>query len=81
MAYGGAAAAEAAHSSSYRLKFRKVEFLRLVDIASPRIIYRRGKNHLFAYDGFVVYCQECSDQDFRAPVIEAIEFSNYQWQA
>ncbi len=80
MASTGAAAAEATHSSSYRLKFRRAEFLRLVDIAMPKIIYRRGKNHIFAFDGFVVYSQECSDQDFRAQVIEAIEFSNYQWQ-
>ena len=75
---GAIAAAEAAHSSSYRLKFRRAEFLRLVDIANPRVIYRRGKNHLFAFNGFVVFCQECSDHDLRVHVIEAIEFSNNQ---
>jgi hypothetical protein len=45
-------------ASSYRLKFSREEFLKLVDIAKPRVIYRRGKNHIFAFDGFVMYSQE-----------------------
>jgi hypothetical protein len=78
-----AAAAAAAHSSSYRLKFQKKEFLELVDIAKPDIIYKRGKNHIFAFDGFVMYSQECEDEDLvvkHAHVIETIEFSNSTWQ-
>ena len=66
-------------ASSYRLKFSREEFLKLVDIAKPRVIYRRGKNHLFAFDGFVMYSQDCRDEDFRAKIIDAIEFSNYSW--
>jgi len=31
----------AQHSSSYRVKFRRREFLELVDIAQPNIIYHR----------------------------------------
>ena len=78
---GGAVAATAAaqHSSSYRVKFRRREFLELVEIAKPRIIYHRGRMHFFAYDGFVMYTFECEDSDFSQRVLEAIEFSNYQW--
>ena len=76
-----ATSAESNHASGYRLKFEREEFLRLVAIAKPAIIYRRGKNHLFAYDGFVMYTQKCSDEDFReAKIIPAIEFSNYAWE-
>jgi len=66
-------------ASSYRLKFSREEFLKLVDIAKPRVIYRRGKNHIFAFDGFVMYSQECRDEDFGATIIDSIEFSNYTW--
>ncbi|UCD46055.1 MAG: hypothetical protein JSV27_06115 [Candidatus Bathyarchaeota archaeon] len=82
MAYaGGAAAATAAaqHASSYRVKFRRREFLELVEIAKPRIIYHRKRMHFFAYDGFVMYTFECEDSDFGQTMIDAMEFSNYQW--
>lgn len=79
-AAGGATAASAAsHSSSYRVKFRRDEFLRLVEIADPAIIYHRRRMHFFAFDGFVMYSFDCSDEDFRRPVIHAIEFSNTMW--
>ena len=83
MAWAGgaaAAAAAAAHTSSYRVKFKRREFLELVEIAKPRIIYRRGKNHFFAFDGFVMYSQECEDGDFRQKILESMEFSNTSWQ-
>jgi len=78
---GGSAAAIAAaqHSSSYRVKFQRREFLRLVEIAKPRIIYHRKRMYFFAFDGFVMYTFECDDRDFIQPIIEAIEFSNIQW--
>ena len=78
---GGAVAATAAaqHSSSYRVKFRSRQFLELVEIAKPRIIYHRNRMHFFAYDGFVMYTFECEDSDFSQRVLDAIEFSNYQW--
>ena len=66
-------------ASGYRLKFRREEFLRLVDIAKPRIIYRRGKNHIFAFEGFVMYSQDCRDSDFSAMIIDTLEFSNWSW--
>jgi hypothetical protein len=56
-AAGGATAAAAAAinvSSSYRVKFRRREFLELVEVAKPKIIYHRRRMHFFAYDGFVI---------------------------
>ncbi|MCW4038822.1 MAG: hypothetical protein NWF13_08830 [Candidatus Bathyarchaeota archaeon] len=80
---GGAAAATAAAasnvSSSYRVKFRRREFLELVEVAKPKIIYHRRRMHFFAYDGFVMYTFECDDRDFSQRVLDAIEFSNIPW--
>ena len=70
----------ASEASSYRVKFRRAEFLELVDAAKPRFIYRRGKNHFFAFDGFLMYSQQCMDNDFGQRVINSIELTNYQWQ-
>jgi uncharacterized membrane protein YcgQ (UPF0703/DUF1980 family) len=76
------AAAEASQTSSYRVKFDRERFLELVDIAKPRIIYHRGKNHFFGFDGFVMYSQTCKDEDFASSrVIDSLEFSNYAWAA
>jgi hypothetical protein len=72
-------AAVASGSSSYRVKFAKTEFLDLVQLARPRIIYKRKNMHFFAYDGFVMYGDQCSEGDFSQRIIEAIEFSNYDW--
>lgn len=81
MAYaGGTVAAAAISASSYRVKFERDEFLELVGIAKPRIMYHRGRMHFFSFDGFVMYTFQCSDEDFPAQrVLHAIEFSNYQW--
>jgi hypothetical protein len=35
--------------------------------------------HFFALDGFVMYTFECVDSDFTQRVMDAIEFSNFQW--
>ena len=67
-------------ASSYRVKFKRQEFLELVELASPSIIFRRGSNHFFAFEGFVAYCQQCEDDDFpNQKVIQAIELSNAVW--
>lgn len=67
-------------ASSYRIKFKKLEFLDLVEIARPTCIYHRGKSHFFAFDGFLIYCQECNDDDFpNQKVFETIELSNAIW--
>ena len=82
MATAGATAAAviaAQHTSSYRVKFRREEFLELVEIAKPEVIYHRRRMHFFAYDGFVMYTFECEDNDFKQKVLHAIEFSNEAW--
>jgi len=64
------AVAAAQHTSSYRVKFERKEFLELVEIARPKIIF----------DGFVMYTFECEDRDLLdKKVMHAIEFSNMQW--
>ncbi len=67
------------NASSYRVKFDKQNFLEIVRIARPRVIYRRKNMHFFAYDGFVMYCDQCENTDFSQIILDAIEFSNYQW--
>jgi hypothetical protein len=79
MAAAGAVAAASITASSYRVKFRREEFLELVEIAKPSIIYQSGRMHFFAYDGFVMYTFQCKDEDFSQKVMKVIEFSNYQW--
>jgi hypothetical protein len=83
MAFSGGAAgavgAGAQQTSSYRVKFERREFLALVQLANPRLIYSRKGMHFFAYDGFVMYTDKCKDSDFRQRVLEAIEFSNSSW--
>lgn len=81
MAFAGgttAAVAAAQNSSSYRVKFRRKEFLELYKIAEPNIVYQTGRMHFFSFDGFVMYSFECGDEDF-TKVLHAIEFSNYNW--
>jgi hypothetical protein len=74
-----AAIITAQHTSSYRVKFRRREFLELVQIAKPKLIYHTGRMHFFAHDGFVMYTFECEDRDFAQQVMHAIEFSNQAW--
>jgi hypothetical protein len=76
----GAYVAAEGQASSYRIKFEKTEFLELVQIAKPKIIYKRRNTYFFAFDGFVMYCDKCVDADFSQKILEAIEFSNYSWQ-
>ena len=74
-----AAVIAAQHTSSYRVKYKREQFLELVKIAKPKIMYQTGRMHFFAYDGFVMYTFECEDSDFKQKVLHAIEFSNQAW--
>lgn len=74
------AAAETQEASSYRVKFDRTNFLELVRIARPKMIYRRKNMYFFAYDGFVMYCDQCQERDFTERILDAIEFTNVQWQ-
>ena len=84
MVFGGSTAASStsySFSSSYRVKFHRNEFLELLEITQPQIIYHVQRMHFFAYDGFVMYTFECEDEDFfNFKVIHGIEFTNYQWK-
>lgn len=75
----GAVIAETSQASSYRVKFDLKNFKELVHIAKPKIIYRRKNMYFFAYDGFVMYCDEAESTDFSQWILDAIEFSNVQW--
>jgi len=66
-------------SSSHRVKFRRKEFLELVEIAKPRLIYHSRRMHFFAFDGFVMCTFECGDSDFKQTVMHSIEFSYRLW--
>jgi hypothetical protein len=79
LATTAATVATTTQASSYRVKFSRSEFLRLVEISNPRIIYHRRRMHFFAFDGFVMYTFDCDDDDFNQPIFEAVEFSNYMW--
>lgn len=79
MAETGAIVTATIASSSYRVKFKREQFLELVQIANPKVIYHRGRMHFFAFDGFVMYTFECQNTDFSQKVLDAIEFSNQPW--
>ncbi|MHA2092166.1 MAG: hypothetical protein ACW98K_15035 [Candidatus Kariarchaeaceae archaeon] len=67
-------------SGGYRLKFQREDFIKLLGIAKPDRLYRVKNFFYFNFDGFVMYCDECSDMDVSAyPILDAIEFSNYPW--
>ena len=74
-----AAIVAAQHTNSYRVKFKRKEFLELVEIAKPKIIYQTGRIHFFSFDGFAMYTFECENSDFKQKVLHAIEFSNQTW--
>jgi hypothetical protein len=67
------------HASSYRVKLKRDEFMELVQIAQPQIIYHVRRMHFFAFQGFVMYTFECDSNEFSQKVIHAIEFSNMAW--
>lgn len=71
--------AETSDASSYRVKFDRNTFKELVRIAKPKIIYRRKNMYFFAYDGFVMYCDQTESTDFSQHILDALEFSNVQW--
>jgi len=56
------------------------EFLELVEVAKPQIIYHRKRMHFFAFDGFVMYTFECDNSDFKQNILETIEFTNESWK-
>jgi hypothetical protein len=71
---------QAYSSGGYRVKFRRQQFLEIVRLAQPKIIYCVKNMYFFSFDGFVVYTNECANSDFSGrKIVEAIEFSNMPW--
>jgi hypothetical protein len=67
--------------STYRVKFKREEFIELMRIAQPKIIYHVGRMYFFSFDGFAVYTMDCTDKDLAGhKIMEATEFSNMPWQ-
>ena len=48
-------------SSAYRVKFRRQQFLELIEIAQPPIIYHVKRMHFFSYQGFVMYSLDSAE--------------------
>lgn len=44
--------------------FGRTEFLEIVHVEKPRIIYANGTKHFFFLAGLAVSTRECSDSDF-----------------
>lgn len=61
------------------MKFKKKQFLKLVEDLKPKMVYHVKRMHFFASDGFVMYCMECQNSDFKQGTVEAVEFSNEPW--
>lgn len=69
------------HAGTYRVKFDRENFLRFLEIASPKLIYHVRRMHFFAYDGFTMYSLACHEEDLlHYKVIEVMEFSNTAWK-
>lgn len=52
------------HGSRSTVDFGRVEFLEIVHVERPRIIYRGASKHFFFLAGLAVCTSECSDSDF-----------------
>jgi hypothetical protein len=44
--------------------FGRIEFLEIIHVEKPRIIYKSGAKHFFFLAGLAVSTKECSDSDF-----------------
>ena len=78
--YGSTSSSSPPYASGYRIKFDRQHFIEMVEIANPKRIYKVSNFYYFAYDGFVMYTDKCSDDEFaHRTVINAIEFSNSSW--
>lgn len=58
-----------AYGDRSSVDFGRMEFLEIVHVESPRIIYRKGQKHFFFLAGLAVCTSECSDSDFTSDEI------------
>jgi hypothetical protein len=54
------------HGGRSAVDFGKVEFLEIVHVEQPRIIYRSQDKHFFFLAGLAVRTSECTDVDFES---------------
>jgi hypothetical protein len=54
------------HGSRSTVDFGKAEFLEIIHVERPRIIYRGERKHFFFLAGLAVCTSECSDSDFES---------------
>ena len=54
------------HGSKSAVDFGRVEFLEIVHVERPRIIYRTEDKHFFFLAGLAVCTSECKDMDFES---------------
>ena len=54
------------HGSSGAVDFGRVEFLEIINVEKPRIIYRSHNKHFFFLAGLAVRTSECTDSDFES---------------
>ena len=54
------------HGGRSAVDFGRVEFLEIVHVEGPRIIYRSQDKHFFFLAGLAVQTSECSDTDFES---------------
>ena len=59
--------------------FGRIEFLEIVHVERPKIIYRSEEKHFFFLAGLAVRTSECSDSDFESephPASLALQVAN-----
>ena len=54
------------HHHRGEVEFGRVEFLEIVHVENPRILYKSSGRHFFFVAGLAVCTSECRDDDFGA---------------
>ncbi len=54
------------HGNIAEAGFGRIEFLEIIHVEKPRIIYKSGAKHFFFLAGLSVSTMECTDSDFGA---------------
>lgn len=57
------------HGNKSSVSFGRIEFLEIVHIERPSIIYRGDDRHFFFLAGLAVCTSDCTDSDFKSEAI------------
>lgn len=52
------------HRTGSTVEFGRTEFLEIVHVENPKILYKSSGRHFFFLAGLAVSTSECSDEDF-----------------